>query len=307
MSGKAYLVRNARSSSAIAAIAATRFAMATALAAMVAASVLAAAAPAVDPLANPPVPAFPEQTGAPAPAVASNVREEVIATGLNLPRSLVALPDGNLIVTEGSGTVRVLGTDGTLSQPLPGMPDVLSVAGRSMNDFVLDARFAENRYVYFTYLAPAPGQAGGARTAQDRTLAAERNIPFQVDQVARARLSEDLSRIEDVQVIGEIPGRRLISAPDGTLYITTMAFNATSALAQNINSLNGKVLRINSDGSIPADNPFAGRSLVRQEIFSMGHRDPDGGFIHPDTGELWTIEHGPMGGDELNVIRKGKN
>lgn len=191
MHGKAYLIRKVLSFSKAGSIAAAlMFSVATALTAT---SVLAAAAPAVDPLANPPV-----------PAMASSVREEVIATGLNLPRSLVALPDGNLIVSEGSGTVHVLRTD-------------------------------------------------------------------------------------------------------GTLFITTMAFNMTSALAQNINSLNGKVLLINSDGSIPADNPYAGRTLVRQEIFSMGHRDPDGGFIHPDTGELWTIEHGPMGGDELNVIRKGKN
>ncbi len=268
---------------------------------------VAAAAPEVDPLANPPTPAFAGQTGAPAPATPSAFKEEVVATNLNLPRSLVALPDGNLIVTEGSGAVRILSPDGTLSEPLPGMPDVLSVAGRSMNDFVIDANFAENRRVYFTYLAPAPGQAGGARTPQERTAAQEANTPFQVDRIARATLAADNSRIENVEVIGEIPGRRLRSAPDGTLFITTMAFNQTSPLAEDMQSLAGKVLRINSDGSIPSDNPFVGREGARGEIFDLGHRDPDGMMIHPETGELWTIEHGPMGGDELNIIRSGQN
>jgi glucose/arabinose dehydrogenase len=269
--------------------------------------VWAAAAPAADPLAEPPTPAFPGQTGATAPAQPTAVRQEVLLSGLDLPRSLVALPDGKLLVTEGSGTVRVLSPDGTVSEPLPGMPDILSVGGRSMNDFILDADFAQNRRVYFTYLAPARGQRGGARTPQERTQAAEQGISFQVDQVARAQLAADLSRIEDVEVIATIPGRRLLSAPDGTLFISTMAFNATSPLAQDSSSLNGKILRINADGSIPADNPHAGSTQQRQEIFSMGHRDPDGLFLHPDTGEVWAIEHGPMGGDEVNVIRAGKN
>ena len=135
---------------------------------------LAAAAPAVDPLANPPAPAFAGQTAAPAPAAPSIFKEEVIATNLNLPRSLLVLPDGNLLVTEGSGTVRILTPEGTLSEPLSGMPDILSVAGRSMNDVVLDANFAENRRVFFTYLAPAPGQKGGVRTAEERAAAAEK-------------------------------------------------------------------------------------------------------------------------------------
>jgi glucose/arabinose dehydrogenase len=234
---------------------------------MISTQLLAAAAPEVDPFANPPTPAFPGQTAAPAPAIASVFNQEVIATGLNLPRSLVALPDGKLLVTEGVGTVRVLTPEGKLSEPLPGMPDILSVNGRSMNDFALDANFAENRRVYFTYLAPAPGQKGGARTAEDRAAAAEKNLPFQIDQLASARLLEDLSGFEDVQVIGEIPGRRLVSAADGSLYISTMAFNETSSLAQMPQSLNGKFLRIQGDGSIPQDNPYVGRSMVRPEIF----------------------------------------
>ncbi len=267
---------------------------------------LQAAAP-VDPLANPPTPAFAGQTKASAPAAPALIKQQVLATDLKLPRSLVALPDGNLIVTEGVGTVRILSPDGKLSQPLPGMPEILSVAGRSMNDFIIDAKFSENRVVYFTYEAPVKGQKGGARTAQERDAAAAKGEVFQVDQVARATLAKDLSRIENVQVIGVIKGRRMVSKADGTLFISTEAFGTSSALAQNPESLAGKFLRINGDGSIPADNPFAGRGMVKPEIFTMGHRDPDGMTIHPVTGEVWAIEHGPMGGDELNIIRKGKN
>lgn len=269
--------------------------------------VVYAATQEVDPFANPPSPAFEGQTAAPAPQQSSSFEMEVLVSDLTRPRSLVVLPDGNLLVAEGAGSVRVILPDGSLSEPLSGMPPVRSVDDRGFSDFVLDAAFADNRRVYFTYLAPPPGEAGGPMTVQDRTNATELGVPFQIPQVATGRLSEDLSQIEDVQVIAEITGRRLISAPDGTLYITTVGAGGARPEVQDLTTLTGKVLRINGDGSIPEDNPFYGRSIPRQEIFAIGHRDPDGGFIHPETGELWTIEHGPMGGDELNIIRPGQN
>lgn len=261
----------------------------------------------VDPLANPPTPAFAGQTDAPEPEQLSSITQERIATGLQLPRSLVALPDGRLLVTEGRGTVRLLTPEGELSEPLPGMPPILSVAGRSMNDFILDANFAGNRRVYFTYMAPAPGQEGGPRSPQERAQAAEQGIPFEIPQIATATLSADYSRIENVEVIAEIPGRRLASHPDGKLFITVMGYGDLRPEIQKMSTFTGKVLRINSDGSIPQDNPYVDRSLVRPEIYSIGHRDADGAIIHPETGELWAIEHGPMGGDELNAVRPGKN
>ncbi len=266
-----------------------------------------AAAPTVDPFANPPTAAFDGQTGAPPPVDVSSFEIEVIVTDLQLPRSLVALPDGNMLVTEGSGTVRIINTDGAVSEPIAGMPPIRSVNGRSMNDFIIDVNFAENRMVYFTYLAPPSGEAGGAKTTQDRARAARVGVLFEIPQVARGRLAEDLSRVDSVEVIAEIPGRRLVSAADGSLYITTMGNGDARPEVQKLTTLTGKMLRINVDGSIPADNPYAGRAIPRQEIFSVGHRDPDGALIHPDTGELWTIEHGPMGGDELNIIRSGQN
>lgn len=269
---------------------------------------LAASSNVVDPYANPPSPAFEGQTAAPAPKEESKVAVEVVVTGLESPRSLVVLPDGNIVIAEGSGKVRILHSDGTLSEPVLGLPAIRSVGGRSLADFILDANFTENRRVFFTYQAPPTGEAGGAKTPQDRSDAAEAGRPFQINQIASGILSQDLTIIENVQVISEIPGRRLISAPDETLYITTVGAGDTGrAAVQNMNTVTGKVLRINSDGSIPADNPYAGSSTSRQEIFEIGHRDPDGGFIHPQTGELWMVEHGPMGGDEINIIYPGQN
>lgn len=261
----------------------------------------------VDPLANPPSPFFAEQTQAPAPKQRFTVRVGVLLKGLQQPRSLVPLPDGNLLVTEGVGHVRVIRPDGSVSDPLPGMPPIRSVNGRSMNDFIADVNFAENRVVYFTYQAPPPGEDGGPVSAEAAARAAAAGEVFQLPRVARARLAEDLSRIDNVEIIGDYPGRRLASSPDGTLFITTMGHGEMRPEVQKLSALAGKVLRINSDGSIPENNPYYGRSLVKQEIYSYGHRDPDGAFIHPETAELWLVEHGPMGGDELNVIRPGNN
>lgn len=269
-------------------------------------SVSGAEAP--DPYANPPSPAFVGQTAAPAPQQSSSFETEVLVTGLQLPRSLVMLPDGNMIVADGSGVAKVISPNGSMSAPLLGMPAIRSVGGRSLGAFTIDANFAENRMVYITYLAPPEGEEGGPKTPQDRNNAADLGVPFQIPQLASGRLSEDLTQLENVQIIAQIEGRRIISAPDGTLYISTVgAGDAGRAATQDLTTLTGKVLRINSDGSIPDDNPFVGQSVTRQEIFEVGHRDPDGGFIHPETGEFWMIEHGPMGGDEINIIRPGAN
>jgi glucose/arabinose dehydrogenase len=270
-----------------------------------------AAVPGVDPFANPPTPAFEGQTGAPAPAIASRFTVNVIASGLERPRSLVALPDGNLLVADGKGEVRIVSPESGMSDPLPGMPPVRSVGGRGLMDISPANDFAQSREIWIAYPAPPPGEPGGPVTLQSRTIAVQSGELFQVDRIARARLASDNSRIENVEVIAELPARRLLQAPDDTLYISTMGFGVGNSDAsqevQKLNSPRGKMLRINPDGSIPEDNPYAGRPRVMQEIFSWGHRDPDGAMIHPETGELWTIEHGPMGGDELNRIKSGGN
>lgn len=244
-----------------------------------------------DPFANPPTPAFAGQTGAPA-ASTSNIGMEVILADLapGRPRSLEALPDGSLLVAEGSGRIRVLQPDGRVSAAITGMPPLRSGNGRILMDIEVDANFSSNRRVFFSYEAePLPGQ----------------EVPL--EQIASAQLSADKSRFENLQILGNLPGRRLVSTPDGKLFITTIGYMELRAEVQDLTSLRGKMLRINADGSIPADNPFVGVSNVRPEIYALGHRDPDGAFLHPQSGDLWTVEHGPMGGDELNIIRPGQN
>ena len=267
----------------------------------------------VDPFAHMPTPAFPGQTNAPPPAQPSAFRVKLLLGGLYEPRSLAILPDGNVIVTEGAGTVRVIHPDGSVSGPLAGMPPIRSVQGRSMNDFILDANFSSNRRVFLTYSAPPDGEPGGPKTPAERDAwakqpaAVQQAKPFQIGRVASARLSDDESRLEDLKVIYNVLGRRLVSTRDGKLFITTWGYGKLRPLVQKLNNTVGKVLRINADGSIPPDNPFVGRDGVIPAIYSYGHRDPDGAFIHPETGQLWTIEHGPMGGDEINIIRPGGN
>ena len=268
----------------------------------------------VDPFAHMPAPAFPGQTNAPPPQLHSSFKLRKLMDGLTAPRSLAVLPDDEgILVTEGNGTVRIIRPDGSISDPISGMPAIRSVAGRSMNDFILDTNFSVTRRVFLTYSAPPDDEPGGPKTAADREAwskqpeSVRQNKPFQVGRVASARLSEDDSRLEDVRVIYNVLGRRLVSTRDGKLFITTWGYGEQRPLVQKLDNTVGKVLRINVDGSIPADNPFVSRDGIVPAIYSYGHRDPDGAFINPQTGRLWTIEHGPMGGDEINIIQAGGN
>lgn len=268
----------------------------------------------VDPFAHMPTPAFAGQTNAPPPKQLSSFRVKKLMDGLTAPRSLAVLPDGNIMVTEGAGTIRLIHQDGSISGPVTGMPAIRSIMGRSMNDFILDANFSSNRRVFLAYSAPPDGEPGGAKTPEDREAwakqpeAVKQAKPFQIGRVASARLSEDDSRLENVRVIyNNVTGRRLVSTSDGKLFITTWGYGEQRPLVQKLDNTIGKILRINADGSIPRDNPFVGRDDALPAIYSYGHRDPDGAFINPETGRLWNIEHGPMGGDEINIVRPGGN
>ena len=193
-----------------------------------------------------------------------------------------------------------------MSDPLTGMPPVRSVGGRGLQDISPAYDFDISRVVYMAFAAPPEGEPGGPVSAEERTRIQQAGEVFQVNRIARARLKDDNSGFENLEYIAEIPGRRVVSAADGTLYISTVGAGDLT-LVQKLDSLEGKMLRINADGTIPEDNPYFARARVRQEIYSWGHRDPDGAMIHPQSGELWTIEHGPMGGDELNKILPGRN
>lgn len=222
------------------------------------------------------------------------IRVSVVATGLTYPWGFAFLPDGGLLVTERLGALRVVRQGALDPAPVSGVPEVFTgtpLAG--LMDVAVHPEFSENRWVYLTYSKP---------TADGSTVA-----------LARARFEgHTLSDVRDVFVAdadGAGAGAsRLLFAPDGTLFMTLGgAFGGRRPSAQDPASHVGKVLRLRDDGTPPDDNPFVGRAGHKPEVFSLGHRNPMGLAIHPDTGALWASEHAPMGGDEVNIIFPGRN
>ena len=244
-------------------------------------------------------PAFPGQTDA--PERKSNVAFDVVtvAEGLVNPWGLAFLPNGKMLVTERPGRLRVVTPDGKLSDPVAGLPPVDARGQGGLLDVALDPAFASNGLIYWSYAEPGDGVNNTA--------------------VARGRFVDGVSpRVENVQVIyHQRPslnsrqhfGSRLVFGRDGTLFVTQGERSITEGRmqAQRLDGLLGKIVRINRDGSIPRDNPFVGRDDARPEIWSLGHRNIQGAALHPVTGELWEVEHGTRGGDEINIARKGKD
>jgi glucose/arabinose dehydrogenase len=221
---------------------------------------------------------------------------ETMAAGLENPWAITFLPDGRKLITERPGKLRLLDKDGKLSE-VPGVPEVAAVGQGGFLDVVLAPDFEKSRRIYFTFAEPRGIVNGTA--------------------VAHARLAGEggKSKLEDVTVIFRMePGRgggfhfgsRLAFAPDGNLFVTLGERNAMQP-AQDLTGHLGKVVRIAPDGSVPKDNPFVKREDVRPEIWSYGHRNPQGAAIHPVSGKLWTNEHGARGGDEINIPEAGKN
>jgi glucose/arabinose dehydrogenase len=238
--------------------------------------------------AAPPLPAqeFPAQRGP--------IRVVTVARGLEHPWSLAFLPDGRMLVTERPGRVRIVTRDGEVSPPLTGVPEVRATGQGGLLDVVLAPDFATSRVVYLSY--SEPGSLGAAGTT-----------------VARARLGD--GGLEGARPIfqqapkvrsGVHFGSRLVFAPDGNLFITTGERGRRDD-SQDLGRHMGKVIRVRPDGSVPPDNPFVRRPDARPEIWSYGHRNLQGAAIHPETGRLWTVEHGAMGGDEINIPGPGRN
>jgi glucose/arabinose dehydrogenase len=251
-----------------------------------------------------PIPQWAGQTRAPHPARSESFSVDTVASGLAGAFSFHFLPDGRIIVGERPGRIRIVGTDGKPSAPLGGMPAMYARGPQGLFEVLPDRDFAKNRTVYFDYTALPPGTDPAKPPRLPGVL-----------MVARARLSDDSSRLEDVKVLlnAEGIGGRMIQASDGTLLITSSIPAGVGIDSvdwpqpQQLDSNMGKVLRINTDGSIPKDNPFVGRAGARGEIYALGIRDDQGMAFHPRTGTLWVSEHGPRGGDEINAIEKGKN
>ena len=239
-----------------------------------------------------------------APEKKSGVAFDVVTVveGLQNPWSLAFLPGGKMLITERPGRLRVVSADGKLSAPVTGLPAVDARGQGGLLDVVLDPAFAKNGQIYWSYAEPAAEQ-GVNNTA-----------------VAKGRFVDDAAapRVEQVQVIyHQRPslrsplhfGSRLVFGRDGTLFITQGDRSITEGRmqSQKLESGLGKIVRINTDGSIPKDNPFVGRDGALPEIWSIGHRNIQSAALNPATGELWEVEHGTRGGDEINIARKGRD
>ncbi len=290
------------------------------------AAVLAAAAPAHAQLREP-TPAFVGQTEAPPPETPSRFRVETITEDLTSPWALAFLPNGDFLVTERLGTMRTVTPGGDISAPIENVPPVKVVAAQSLHDVVLDPDFERNRLLYFTYFAPAEGEEPGEWPADhfytevwSKPLAERRLMDLGTERVGRARLSADNRRLEDVTVLYEGRAeRRIVFAPDGTMFVTgadAFRFYDTDLDGMEHDftdnpdirrNFSGRVIRINPDGTLPADNPWLHRATVAGETYAHGFKDPEGAAIHPQTGDLWVIDHGPQGGDEINIVRPGRD
>ncbi|HAY3549854.1 PQQ-dependent sugar dehydrogenase [Elizabethkingia meningoseptica] len=243
-------------------------------------------------------PAFEGQTRIQGIKTATALNVEEIVSGLSKPWGIVVLNDGRLLITEKTGTLRIVDKANKLSQPVTGLPEVNSNGQGGLLDIVADPDFAQNRMLYWVF--------------------SERKDGKNATVVAKGKLANDEKTVENTQVIYRAEpaydgtlhyGGRIIFDKDGNLFVSTGERSdlVTRPQAQQLNSALGKVLKITKDGKSAPGNPFAGRNDVRPEIYSYGHRNIQGLALHPETGDLWEGEFGPRGGDEINIIKPGKN
>jgi glucose/arabinose dehydrogenase len=245
------------------------------------------------------------QSGAPPHTPQPQLRPVAIATGLEVPWGLAFLPDGRFLVTERPGRMRAVAPNGLLGPPITGLPRIEARQQCGLLDVALDPGFAANRWVYWTYAEPATSAPSAVGDANGNSVA-----------VARGRLNTEATALSDVQVIfRQVPkfnsglhcGSRLVFGRDGMLYIGLGDRFFRRADAQTLDNHHGKVVRIAPDGSVPRDNPFVTRAGALAEVWSMGHRNIQAMALNPGTGALWLAEHGPQGGDEVNLVEPGKN
>ena len=245
-------------------------------------------------------PAVAGQTDAPQRLAKASFDVVTVAAALENPWGLAFLPNGKMLVTERPGRLRIVTPDGKLSEPVAGLPAVHARGQGGLLDVTLDPAFATNNTIYWCYSELRDGGVNNTAVARGKLVDGEKPV------------------VEDVKTIyHQAPslnstlhfGCRLVFARDGALFVTQGERSITEGRmqAQNMDGLLGKIVRLNSDGSIPKDNPFVGKEGVRPEIWSIGHRNVQAAALHPTTGELWEIEHGTRGGDEINIARKGKD
>jgi len=242
-------------------------------------------------------PAFPGQTRAPALTTATRFQVQTVAKGLDHPWSLAFLPGGRALVAERAGRLRILNRNGALSPPVAGVPQV--VTGEQSGLF--EVALGPNDLIYLSFMEARPGGRSG--------LTVDRGKLVETPRGARLEGLQPIFRAEPAMAGNANLGGRLAFAPDGTLFVTVgdRFSPANRAHAQTLDNHIGKIVRINADGSTPKDNPFVGRAGAKGEIWSIGHRNPEAAAINPWTKQLWIVEHGARGGDEVNIISAGKN
>ncbi|WP_255221202.1 PQQ-dependent sugar dehydrogenase [Variovorax boronicumulans] len=228
----------------------------------------------------------------------AQVRAETVASGLENPWGVAFLPEGRFVVTEKPGRLRLVAADGKLGAPIQGLPPVAAGGQGGLLDVLADSGFAQNRTLYFCYSEPEAAGGSANSTA-----------------LARARLSADGTKLEALKVIfSQKPkvasrahfGCRIVEARDGNLFLTLGDRFGRKDDAQTLDNHQGKVVRVAKDGSVPKDNPFVGKPGALPEIWSYGHRNSQGATLAPD-GRFWMTEHGPQGGDEINIPQAGRN
>lgn len=243
-------------------------------------------------------PAFKGQTRAPGTKTNTPYTAQVIADGLRSPWAIAVLPDGRLLITEKEGTLRIVDQNGKLSAPITGLPKVDSNGQGGLLGLILDPDFQNNRMIYWAFSKP---ETNGNQTA-----------------LAKGRLAENENQVENVEVIYEAKpiyngklhyGGRLLFDKEGNILLTVGERSdlETRPKAQQLDAALGKIVRVTKDGKPAPGNPFLNQKDALPEIYSYGHRNPQGLAIHPETGDLYASEFGPRGGDELNKIQAGKN
>ena len=249
----------------------------------------------------------------PPPPPGETFKVVTVVEGLKNPWSMAWLPNGDMLVTERGGQLRIVRGGKLLPTPVPGVPAVRAQGQGGLQEVAVHPQYATNHYIYLSYSKPSAGDDGKTGTTA----------------LSRAKLENDklteVKEIFEAKAWNDAPGHfgaRIAFGPDGKLYMSVgdrmaglfprrpdgaMDPNLEGHPAQNLGSHQGKILRLNDDGTVPKDNPFVGRQGALPEIWSYGHRNPQGLAFNPITGALWETEHGPQGGDEINVLEKGKN
>lgn len=228
----------------------------------------------------------------------AQVRPETVASELENPWGVAFMPGGRFVVTERPGRLRLVNADGKVGTPIAGLPPIAAGGQGGLLDVLADSGFEKNRTLYFCFSEPEAGGGSANSTA-----------------LARASLSADGTKLEDLKIIfSQQPkvasrnhfGCRIVEARDGSLFLTLGERFSRKEDAQKLDNHLGKIVRIGKDGTVPKDNPFVGKAGALPEIWSYGHRNGQGATLAPD-GRFWMTEHGPQGGDEINIPLAGRN